>query len=154
VRIGAKAVGLVSDVVADDQLLETGLAFAAEMARASPMGLRPDQANAERADRCPGIDAALMDRGPSAGDAARNPATIRKPSRHFGAPRPDLQGSIELSSRKFRFTLLPEGFYALLGVAVREMAASVCASSPTDFRSNGWASAGQALDPAIGFGGT
>src|ERR1700730_16699329 len=37
----AKAVGLVSDVVDDDKLLETGLAFAADMARGSPVGLRP-----------------------------------------------------------------------------------------------------------------
>src|SRR6202163_2436758 len=34
----AKAVGLVSDVVPADQLLKTGLEFAAEMARTSPMG--------------------------------------------------------------------------------------------------------------------
>src|SRR5258707_12566126 len=36
----AKAVGLVCDIVPDEKLLETGLAFAAEMPLASPMGLR------------------------------------------------------------------------------------------------------------------
>ena len=56
----AKAVGLVSDVVDDDKLLETGLAFAAEMARASPMGLRLTKQTLNALIDAPGIDAALM----------------------------------------------------------------------------------------------
>src|SRR5712672_1324405 len=56
----AKAVGLVSDVVADDKLLETGLAFAAEMTRASPMGLRLTKQTLNALIDAPGIDAALM----------------------------------------------------------------------------------------------
>jgi enoyl-CoA hydratase/carnithine racemase len=56
----AKAVGLVSDVVADDKLLETGLAFAAEMARASPMGLRLTKQTLNALIDAPGLDAALM----------------------------------------------------------------------------------------------
>jgi enoyl-CoA hydratase/carnithine racemase len=56
----AKAVGLVSDVVADDELLDTGLAFAAEMARASPMGLRLTKQTLNALIDAPGIDAALM----------------------------------------------------------------------------------------------
>jgi enoyl-CoA hydratase/carnithine racemase len=56
----AKAVGLVSDVVADDKLLETGLTFAAEMARASPMGLRLTKQTLNALIDAPGIDAALM----------------------------------------------------------------------------------------------
>src|SRR5882757_791495 len=53
----AKAVGLVSDVV---KLLETGLAFAAEMARTSPMGLRLTKQTLNALIDAPGIDAALM----------------------------------------------------------------------------------------------
>jgi enoyl-CoA hydratase/carnithine racemase len=56
----AKAVGLVSEVVDDDKLLETGLAFAAEMARASPMGLRMTKQTLNALIDAPGIDAALM----------------------------------------------------------------------------------------------
>jgi enoyl-CoA hydratase/carnithine racemase len=56
----AKTVGLVSDVVPDDKLLETGLAFAAEMARASPMGLRLTKQTLNALIDAPGIDAALM----------------------------------------------------------------------------------------------
>jgi enoyl-CoA hydratase/carnithine racemase len=56
----AKTVGLVSDVVPDDKLLETGLAFAAEMARASPMGLRLTKQTLNALVDAPGIDAALM----------------------------------------------------------------------------------------------
>jgi len=56
----AKAVGLVSDVVDDDKLLDTGLAFAAEMARASPMGLRLTKQTLNALIDAPGIDAALM----------------------------------------------------------------------------------------------
>ena len=56
----AKTVGLVSDVVPDDKLLETGLAFAAEMTRASPMGLRLTKQTLNALIDAPGIDAALM----------------------------------------------------------------------------------------------
>lgn len=56
----AKAVGLVSDVVADDKLLETGLAFAAEMTRASPMGLRLTKQTLNALIDAPGLDTALM----------------------------------------------------------------------------------------------
>lgn len=56
----AKAVGLVSDIVPDDKLLDTGLAFAAEMARASPMGLRLTKQTLNALIDAPGIDAALM----------------------------------------------------------------------------------------------
>src|ERR1700675_1979983 len=56
----AKAVGLVSDVVDDDKLLETGLAFAADLARASPMGLRLTKQTLNARVDAPGIDAALM----------------------------------------------------------------------------------------------
>jgi enoyl-CoA hydratase/carnithine racemase len=56
----AKAVGLVSDVVPEDQLLETGLAFAAEMARTAPMSLRLTKQTLNALIDAPGIDAALM----------------------------------------------------------------------------------------------
>jgi enoyl-CoA hydratase/carnithine racemase len=56
----AKAIGLVSDVVPEDQMLDTGLAFAAEMARASPMGLRLTKQTLNALIDAPGIDAALM----------------------------------------------------------------------------------------------
>jgi enoyl-CoA hydratase/carnithine racemase len=56
----AKAVGLVSDIVPDDKLLDTGLAFAAEMARTSPMGLRMTKQTLNALIDAPGIDAALM----------------------------------------------------------------------------------------------
>jgi enoyl-CoA hydratase/carnithine racemase len=56
----AKAVGLVSDVVPEDKLLETGLAFAAEMARTAPMGLRLTKQTLNALIDAPGIDAALM----------------------------------------------------------------------------------------------
>jgi enoyl-CoA hydratase/carnithine racemase len=56
----AKAVGLVSDVVEADKLLETGLDFAAEMARASPMGLRLTKQTLNALIDAPGIDAALL----------------------------------------------------------------------------------------------
>lgn len=56
----AKAVGLVSDVVDDDALLATGVAFAAEMARASPMGLRMTKQTLNALIDAPGLDAALM----------------------------------------------------------------------------------------------
>ena len=56
----AKAVGLVSDVVAEDRLLDTGLALAAEMVRASPMGLRMTKQTLNALIDAPGLDAALM----------------------------------------------------------------------------------------------
>ncbi|WP_159010918.1 enoyl-CoA hydratase/isomerase family protein [Bradyrhizobium sp. S69] len=56
----AKAVGLVSDIVAAERLLETGLEFAAEMARASPMGLRLTKQSLNALIDAPGLDAALM----------------------------------------------------------------------------------------------
>src|SRR5260221_14339427 len=56
----AKAVGLVSDVVADDKLLETGLAFAAEMTRASPMGLRLTKQTLNSQIDAPRIDTRLI----------------------------------------------------------------------------------------------
>ena len=56
----AKAVGLVSDVVPEDKLLETGLAFAAEMALTAPMGLRLTKQTLNALIDAPGIDAALM----------------------------------------------------------------------------------------------
>jgi enoyl-CoA hydratase/carnithine racemase len=56
----AKAVGLVSDIVPAERLLETGLEFAAEMARASPMGLRLTKQSLNALIDAPGLDAALM----------------------------------------------------------------------------------------------
>ena len=56
----AKAVGLISDIVPDEKLLDTGLALAAEMARASPMGLRLTKQTLNALIDAPGIDAALM----------------------------------------------------------------------------------------------
>jgi enoyl-CoA hydratase/carnithine racemase len=56
----AKAVGLVSDVVPEEKLLQTGLDFAAEMARASPMGLRLTKQSLNALIDAPGLDAALM----------------------------------------------------------------------------------------------
>lgn len=56
----AKAVGLVSDVVPADQLLATGLAFAAEMAGASPMGLRMTKQTLNALVDAPSLDTALM----------------------------------------------------------------------------------------------
>jgi enoyl-CoA hydratase/carnithine racemase len=54
----AKAIGLVSDVVDEDRLLDVGLAMAADMLRGSPMGLRmtKESLNAE-------IDAQSLDAG-------------------------------------------------------------------------------------------
>src|ERR1700687_444859 len=56
----AKAVGLVSDVVPEDQLLEPGLAFAAQICRTAPMGLRLTKQTLNALIDAPGIDAALM----------------------------------------------------------------------------------------------
>jgi enoyl-CoA hydratase/carnithine racemase len=55
----AKAVGLVSDVVAVERLLETGLDFAAEMTRASPMGLRLTKQTLNALIDAPSLDTAL-----------------------------------------------------------------------------------------------
>ncbi len=55
----AKAVGLVSDVVPAEQLLETGLGLAAEMLQASPMGLRMTKETLNYAIDAPGLEAAL-----------------------------------------------------------------------------------------------
>jgi enoyl-CoA hydratase/carnithine racemase len=56
----AKAVGLVSDVVPADRLLETALEFAAEMARTSPMGLRLTKQALNALIDAPSLDTALM----------------------------------------------------------------------------------------------
>lgn len=56
----AKAFGLVSEIVPEDELLTTGLAFAAEMLRASPMGLRMTKQTLNALIDAPGLDAALM----------------------------------------------------------------------------------------------
>ncbi len=56
----AKSLGLVSDVVAEDQLLDAGLAFAAEMTAVSPMGLRMTKQTLNALIDAPGLDAALM----------------------------------------------------------------------------------------------
>lgn len=56
----AKAVGLVSDVVPAERLLDTGLEFAAEMARTAPMGLRLTKQALNALIDAPSLDAALM----------------------------------------------------------------------------------------------
>jgi enoyl-CoA hydratase/carnithine racemase len=56
----AKAVGLVSDIVPADRLLETGLEFAAEMARTSPMGLRLTKQALNALIDAPSLDTALI----------------------------------------------------------------------------------------------
>jgi enoyl-CoA hydratase/carnithine racemase len=55
----AKAVGLVSDVVPVERLLETGLEFADEMTRASPMGLRLTKQTLNALIDAPSLDTAL-----------------------------------------------------------------------------------------------
>jgi enoyl-CoA hydratase/carnithine racemase len=55
----AKAVGLVSDVVPASRLLEAGLDFAAEMVRASPMGLRLTKQTLNALIDAPSLDIAL-----------------------------------------------------------------------------------------------
>jgi enoyl-CoA hydratase/carnithine racemase len=55
----AKAVGLVSDVVPADQLLETGLAFAADLMRAAPMGLRLTKQTLNALIDAPSLETAL-----------------------------------------------------------------------------------------------
>jgi enoyl-CoA hydratase/carnithine racemase len=56
----ARAIGLVSDVVPADELLETGLEFASEMLRVSPMGLRLTKQALNVLIDAPSLDAALM----------------------------------------------------------------------------------------------
>jgi enoyl-CoA hydratase/carnithine racemase len=55
----ARAVGLVSDVVPEDQLLETGLAFAADLMRAAPMGLRLTKQTLNALIDAPSLETAL-----------------------------------------------------------------------------------------------
>src|SRR5260221_6731959 len=55
----AKTVGLVSDVVPVERLLETGLDFAGEMTRASPMGLRLTKQTLNALIDAPSLDTAL-----------------------------------------------------------------------------------------------
>jgi enoyl-CoA hydratase/carnithine racemase len=55
----AKAVGLVSDVVAEDKLLDTGLELAADMLKASPMGLRMTKETLNLEIDAPSLEAAL-----------------------------------------------------------------------------------------------
>jgi enoyl-CoA hydratase/carnithine racemase len=56
----AKAVGLVSDIVATEKLLETGFDLAAEMTRASPMALRLTKQTLNALIDAPSLDTALM----------------------------------------------------------------------------------------------
>ena len=56
----AKAIGLISDVVPADELLEKGLEFASEMLRVSPMGLRMTKQALNVLIDAPSLDAALM----------------------------------------------------------------------------------------------
>lgn len=55
----ARAIGLVSDVVHHDRLLETGLAFAADLLRASPMGLRMTKQTLNALIDAPSLETAL-----------------------------------------------------------------------------------------------
>ncbi len=55
----AKAMGLVSDVVAEDQLLGTGLALAEDMLKASPMGLRMTKETLNLQIDAPSLEAGL-----------------------------------------------------------------------------------------------
>jgi len=55
----AKAVGLVSEIVPKEQPFEAGLALAAEMLAASPMGLRMTKETLNFATDAPSLDAAL-----------------------------------------------------------------------------------------------
>ncbi|AUC99820.1 enoyl-CoA hydratase [Bradyrhizobium sp. SK17] len=56
----AQAIGLVSDIVAPDALLARGIAFAEEMLRVSPMGLRMTKQALNTLIDAPSLDAALM----------------------------------------------------------------------------------------------
>ena len=55
----AKAIGLVSAVVSEDKLLETGLELAGDMLNASPMGLRMTKESLNMEIDAPSLDAAL-----------------------------------------------------------------------------------------------
>ncbi len=55
----AKDMGLVSDVVAEDKLLDTGLALAADMLKASPMGLRMTKETLNLQIDAPSLEAGL-----------------------------------------------------------------------------------------------
>jgi enoyl-CoA hydratase/carnithine racemase len=56
----AKAVGLVSDIVPAGDLLSTGMEFASEMLRTSPMGLRMTKQALNILVDAPSLDAALL----------------------------------------------------------------------------------------------
>jgi enoyl-CoA hydratase/carnithine racemase len=56
----AKAIGLISDIIPQDELLAKGLDFAAEMLRVSPMGLRMTKQALNVLIDAPSLDAALM----------------------------------------------------------------------------------------------
>ena len=56
----AKQVGLVSDVVPEETLVETGLALASDMLRGAPLGLRMTKETLGLAVDAPSLDAALM----------------------------------------------------------------------------------------------
>jgi enoyl-CoA hydratase/carnithine racemase len=55
----AKAIGLVSDVVPADQLLATGLAYAADLLRTAPMGLRLTKQTLNALIDAPSLETAL-----------------------------------------------------------------------------------------------
>jgi enoyl-CoA hydratase/carnithine racemase len=55
----ALAIGLVSDVVAPEALLDTGMALARDMMMASPMGLRLTKEGLNAALAMPGLEAAM-----------------------------------------------------------------------------------------------
>lgn len=57
--VRAKAIGLVTEVVDGDVLLDTGLALAADMLKASPMGLRLTKEGLNAALAMPGLEAAM-----------------------------------------------------------------------------------------------
>lgn len=56
----ARTIGLISDVVPADDLLATGLEFASDMLRTSPMGLRMTKQALNVLIDAPSLDAALM----------------------------------------------------------------------------------------------
>jgi enoyl-CoA hydratase/carnithine racemase len=56
----AKAIGLVSDVVPEDRLLDAGLEFAADMLKASPMGLRMTKETLNLQIDAPSLEAGLV----------------------------------------------------------------------------------------------
>lgn len=55
----ARSIGLVSDVVPKEQLLEAGLGYAADLLRASPMGLRLTKQTLNALIDAPGLETAL-----------------------------------------------------------------------------------------------